>query len=37
MSIIDSIPSLLLFRDGKVAGQHMGLASKSSLRRLLSR
>ena len=34
---IDSIPALLLFRDGQVAGQHVGLASKSSLQRLLSR
>ncbi len=34
---IDSIPALLLFREGRVAGQHVGLASKSSLQRLLSR
>jgi len=34
---VDSIPNLLLFREGRVAGQQVGLASKSSLRRLLLR
>ncbi len=32
---IESIPSLLVFRDGRVTGQHVGLASKAALKRLL--
>ena len=34
---IDSIPSLLVFRDSRVVGQHTGLANKPFLRRLLTR
>ena len=33
---IDSIPSLLVFRDNRVTGKHTGLANKSLLRRLVS-
>jgi thioredoxin 1 len=32
---ISSIPSLLVFRDGKIAGQQVGLANKQQLRSLL--
>jgi len=32
---ISSIPTLLVFHDGKVVAQHVGLASKASLKRLL--
>jgi thioredoxin 1 len=32
---ISSIPTLLVFKDGKVVAQHVGLASKASLKRLL--
>ena len=33
---IESIPSLLVFRDSRVTGRHSGMANKASLRRLLS-
>jgi thioredoxin 1 len=32
---IESIPSLLLFRDGRLETRHVGLADKTTLRRLL--
>jgi thioredoxin 1 len=32
---IESIPHLLVFRDGKVTGQHTGLADRASLQQLL--
>jgi thioredoxin 1 len=32
---IDSIPRVLVFRDGRLAGQHAGLADKAFLRQLL--
>lgn len=32
---IESIPSLLVFREGRVTGQHVGLAGKTALKRLL--
>lgn len=32
---IRGIPTLLLFRDGKLIGQHVGLASRADLRRAL--
>jgi len=34
---ISSIPSLLLFKNGRVAAQHVGLASKSHLKTLVMR
>jgi len=34
---IDSIPSLLVFKHGRVAGQHVGLASKARLQALVMR
>ena len=34
---ISSIPSLLVFKDGQVADQHKGVASKAHLRALLGR
>ena len=34
---IDSIPSLLVFRDSRLTSQHSGLADKASLKRLLAR
>jgi len=34
---VDSIPSLKLFRNGSIAGELVGLASKGELRALLSR
>jgi thioredoxin 1 len=34
---ISSIPSLLVFRDGQIVGEHVGLASKDHLKSLLSR
>jgi thioredoxin 1 len=33
---IDSIPSLLVFRDNRLTGRHVGLANKALLRQLLS-
>lgn len=32
---IDSIPRLMIFKNGRVAGQMVGLASKNQLRKLL--
>jgi thioredoxin 1 len=32
---ISSIPSLLVFRDGEIVAEHVGLASKSQLKELL--
>jgi thioredoxin 1 len=32
---ISSIPSLLIFRDGEVVNQHVGLANKAQLRAML--
>ena len=32
---IASIPSLFVFRDGKVTNRHLGLADKASLKQLL--
>jgi thioredoxin 1 len=32
---IDSIPSLIVFREGRASQRHQGLASKEALRRLL--
>ena len=34
---ISSIPSLLVFKDGEVVAQHVGLASKSQLKNLIAR
>jgi thioredoxin 1 len=34
---IDSIPSLLVFKDGQVVAAHVGLASRDQLRELVSR
>ena len=34
---VNSIPTLLVFKEGKVVAQHVGLASKDSLKRLLTR
>jgi len=34
---VSSIPTLLVFRNGKVVAQHVGLASKASLKRLLKK
>jgi thioredoxin 1 len=34
---IDSIPSLLVFKDGQVIAAHVGLASRDQLRALVSR
>ena len=34
---IDSIPSLLVFRDSRLTSQHNGLADKASLKRLLAK
>ncbi len=34
---IDSIPSLLLFKHGRVAGEHVGLATKARLQALVMR
>ena len=34
---IESIPSLLVFRDSRVTDRHRGMANKESLQRLLSR
>jgi thioredoxin 1 len=33
---ITGIPSVMVFRDGKVVGQHMGLADKAQLQAMLS-
>jgi thioredoxin 1 len=32
---IESIPNLLVFQDGRIIGQHRGLASKAALKQLL--
>ena len=34
---IDSIPSLLVFKDGQIIAAHVGLASRDQLRELVSR
>jgi thioredoxin 1 len=34
---VNSIPSLLVFRDGRIASQHAGLATKPELERMLNR
>jgi thioredoxin len=33
---IDAIPKLLVFKNGEIVGQHMGLASKATLKSLLT-
>lgn len=34
---VSSIPNLIVFKDGQVVGQHVGLANKGQLRALLAR